>query len=93
MNRDFFYPYIKYRTKYLQLKSQVGGSFQLGKINSFEGNGGTRAIDIYQNNIKVGMVICNPFYLYGKFKNFGFSIDEELISRIEHDAYVKYIGI
>jgi len=84
---SYYYKYKKYRDKYSLLKT--GGTYIIGEINTFEGNGGTRSINIYKNNIFIGMVICSPFYLYGKFKpSHNIIVD---VKAIEEDAYQKFI--
>ena len=79
--------YCKYKKN--REKQTVCDSYIIGEINAFEGNGGTRAINIYKNNILIGMVICSPFYLYGKFKpSSNITVDVKLI---EDEAYKKFI--
>jgi len=84
-----YYKYIKYQDRYILLKRPIiKGVYIIGKINNFEGSGGTRAINIYKNNILIGMVICSPYYLYGKFKpSTNIILD---VRAIEEAAYTKF---
>ncbi len=117
-NRLIYYQYIKYRSKYINLKKQINGgssytmsrhqtkeeyavdfegddgsSYTTGAINIFEGNGGTRAIDIYRNKILIGRVICSPFCLYGKLNllNNSINIKKSDILKIEKKGYMQFI--
>ena len=81
---------MKYQDRYILLKTQITkGAYIIGRINKFEGSGGTRAINIYKNNILIGMVVCSPYYLYGKFKpSTNIIVD---VHAIEEAAYQKFI--
>jgi hypothetical protein len=75
--------YNKYKSKYNDLKN-----ITIGKINTFEGSGGTNAIDILYNNKLIGRVICSPFCLYAKYNGYHINV-KEFIEKLVYKMWIN----